>query len=365
MRLEHWRTDPDAWDRIERYVAGTLSASERTEVQAYLQGHPGVEQSFMATYEEASVIAGDGVRAIDPHHRWTELASRLGIASHATPKGRRRRAVPQRPTWIGGALAGVVAVGVMGIGWQLVRNAPPEGRVHTYATTTGERSVVRLGDGTRITLAPQTTLRVSDGTARGTGVFAELNGEAMFDVVANTRAPFIVHTGRISTRVLGTSFDVRHYADDRDTRVAVAAGKVVVTTASARTAITLTMRTVGHITDSTATSAADTDVKQYTDWTHGRLVFRATPVREALVAFGRWYGYQFRLTDSTLAETLITASFDYRDGRDALRALTTVLEVQATTDGAVVVLSPVRRRAVGPKHRGDYHIFTPSRAMGR
>ena len=366
MRLDHWRTDPEVWDQFERYLAGTLPLAEHEDVCAYLLANPAVERSFLILRDQASLIPTDTLRQIDPHQRWTQLAHSLHIRP-SSETARRKRGTSQRPVWIGSVIAGAIVAGALGIGWPLRTPPMTKSTMRTYVTRTGERSVVQLANGTRITLAPQTTLRISDGTSgpSAEGIIADLKGEAMFDVIANHQVPFVVRTGRVSTRVLGTVFDVQRYANDHDTRVAVMTGKVVVATPGVRTAVTLTAGTVGRVTDSTVTSAASSDLQQYTDWARGRLVFRATPVRDALVAFGRWYGYEFRLTDSTLAKTLVTASFDYRDGRDALHALTTVLGVRATADGSVIVLSPLRRQLRAPERRDVREQFISSRAVGR
>ena len=60
-----------------------------------------------------------------------------------------------------------------------------------------------------MTLAPRTTVRMLAFGPQGRTV--ALDGEAFFDVPHANRAPFIVQTGRVSTRVMGTAFDVHHY----------------------------------------------------------------------------------------------------------------------------------------------------------
>jgi len=55
-----------------------------------------------------------------------------------------------------------------------------------------------------------------------------LTGEAFFEVVKNPAVPFLVHAQEIVTKVLGTSFHVRAFPDQSDTRVLVKTGKVSV-----------------------------------------------------------------------------------------------------------------------------------------
>jgi ferric-dicitrate binding protein FerR (iron transport regulator) len=55
-----------------------------------------------------------------------------------------------------------------------------------------------------------------------------LSGEAYFDVRHSDMAPFIIHTGKISTTVLGTSFNIKAYPDRQHIIVSVSTGKVKV-----------------------------------------------------------------------------------------------------------------------------------------
>jgi transmembrane sensor len=56
-----------------------------------------------------------------------------------------------------------------------------------------------------------------------------VEGRAFFDVVHQAQHPFLVKTKTLNITVLGTSFDVRTYANEGTTRVSVITGKVGVT----------------------------------------------------------------------------------------------------------------------------------------
>jgi ferric-dicitrate binding protein FerR (iron transport regulator) len=187
-------------------------------------------------------------------------------------------------------------------------------------------------------------LRVSRDFVRERDVL--LSGEGFFDVAAVRHAPFLVHTGRVVTRVLGTRFDIRHYVEDSTTRVAVESGKVA--TGSARQApVTLVAGMVGHVTDSTAVVTLAKDLTTMTGWTTGRLRFREAPVSEVLAQLSRWYGIEFQLTDSTLNHEVVTTDIDFDVTADAVRALEILLHVTASSGGThagipVVILRPSR-----------------------
>lgn len=87
--------------------------------------------------------------------------------------------------------------------------------------------LVRLPDHSSVVLKPGSTLRYrSSFDDKNREV--ELKGEAFFEVKHKMGHPFIVHTGEMSTLVLGTSFKVRAFVGEPDFRVVVTSGKVSV-----------------------------------------------------------------------------------------------------------------------------------------
>lgn len=200
-----------------------------------------------------------------------------------------------------------------------------------YTVPTGQRAVVRLSDGTTITLASQSQLDIVPDSRT-----VILTGEAYFDVTPSNVAPFVVRTGTIETRVLGTRFDVRHYASDSIVQVSVMAGKVITT--GLHTSATLTAGLIGRVTDSV--SEVIPGAPATADWMRGELVFDNEPVAKVLVALKRWYGYDFHLSDSSLAGRRVHAVFPTDERRKALVALADLLDATLTVDGQNVTLRP-------------------------
>lgn len=77
----------------------------------------------------------------------------------------------------------------------------------------GAKSIITLPDGTKLWMNSGTKIRYANNfgeTSRE--VFME--GEAYFDVVKNPKKPFLVRTGYINIKVLGTAFNVKSYPDE-------------------------------------------------------------------------------------------------------------------------------------------------------
>lgn len=88
-------------------------------------------------------------------------------------------------------------------------------------------ATVVLSDGTTVRLNAGSTLyypKKFNETSRE----VRLVGEAFFKVARNARRPFLVHTDKLTIRVLGTIFNVKAYPQDAKTETTLLSGKVKV-----------------------------------------------------------------------------------------------------------------------------------------
>jgi transmembrane sensor len=299
-------------------------------------------------------------------------AARIPISSPVPGAGfRRHHGSGAWRGWAGGAIAAAtLVVAVLSFVWHErgERHVTPESApVHTYATSVGQRATVTLSDGTRVTLAPATTLRVPSDFGRASRAVV-LDGQGYFDVAHVTGAPFVVRAGRTTARVLGTAFDVRHYANDAAVQVVVTSGKVEMAPRTGHPTVLLTAGTMGRTTsDSTATATAVNDA-DYTAWRDGRLVFRDAPVAEVLKTVGRWYGIDARLADSSLGQGALTATFDFKSMTNAVTALEVLLDATATYDattGKHPIVTLHARRGKANSRRAEPRAFRIPKEVGR
>lgn len=268
--------------------------------------------------------------------------------------------------------AGVAAAAIVAfttwhaIGSVRTSASDPFTTVRTYTTRVGQRATVTLANGSTVILAPMTTLRVSD---RADDRVVELDGEAYFRVEHVPTTPFSVRVGGVTTRVLGTTFDVRRYRGDRETIVAVTTGRVAVSGPGVGPKpVTLDRGMVGRVSDSTISVSAES-ATQYVGWTNRQLVFHDTPLAELLETVSRWYGVRFSIPDSTLARRRVTATVDFGSRSEVLRALMLVLDASITySDPADSLIVIQRRRDPVPATRVPrvrLDTFLNPKEMGR
>jgi transmembrane sensor len=200
------------------------------------------------------------------------------------------------------------------------------GSDHDYVTRRGEQAAIQLDDGTRITLAPESRLRIRAAYGHPDRA-VELEGEAAFEVVHDAAHQFSVHAGRAMLTDIGTRFDLRAYGTDSIVRVAVAEGEVMLdayragTMAADRSASSNGLRVPrgalarldvdGSLRSSSIANAAD-----YFAWTTGRLVFDRQPLRDVLATIARWSDADLRVSDASLGAELVTAAFPAQSGQN-------------------------------------------------
>ncbi len=368
-------------DLLERYWLGETSAEESTVVAAWFTANP----EWQARYEqlrsgleanaEDDLSAGDMDRliagALDAMgiHPAGEV-SKTSMPHMALLKDREAQSRPEQSQgWslvsqqMSLIVATVAVVLVVGLTWILGsdRVHPSSTADQIYTTGTGQRITVTLPDSSRVTLAPQSTLHVA--TAFGISLRkVSLTGEAHFDIASVSPAPFIIQTGTVQTRVLGTRFVVKRYQEDRDVRVAVETGKVAVGHVN-ETPLVLTAGRIAAVGDSGIILFDRTHLSTYTGWMHDQLAFQDTPLSETLVALSRWYRVEFRMADSLIAAGVVTGIFPNESLEDMLSILKNLLAVslsyKRSDNGVLIITLSSTQSNASPRFRRNDNISTP------
>lgn len=118
--------------------------------------------------------------------------------------------------------------------WSVISNLITPVATLQKQSPIGQVTLFTLTDGTKIWLNSNSKLLYPENFS-GKQREVTLSGEAYFEV-AHTDKPFIIHTGDVKTQVLGTSFNIAAYQNEKNIRVTVLTGKVGVTaTANAQT----------------------------------------------------------------------------------------------------------------------------------
>jgi len=209
----------------------------------------------------------------------------------------------------------------------------------TYRTGAGAADSVRLPDGSRVVLAPQSELIVAANYGE-TAREVQLRGVAYFDVIHDDARPFAVHSGYATIRDVGTIFTVRSDSGG-SLRVAVQEGAVLVH----RAGMPEDQGVLLHEGDLATMAPGEAVVAQRgvvdaddVAWTTGRLVFRDAPMSDVASELRRWYGVELQAADSSIAARHLTAEFRGEPLDQVISELTLALDAGVERRGDTLVV---------------------------
>lgn len=310
--------------------------------EAWLAADPANEAAWRQVNASWDLL---GEQAANPDvvaARREALARAAEQGATASAQKRSRRAY-----LLSGLAAGVVAI-VAGAGWWFAQ--PGE-----YRTGLGERRVVTLDDGSRVSLDSQTVLQVRYSTdARRLRLE---RGQARFDVFHNARRPFSVDAGDRTVIATGTSFNI----DLRQSAVVVTLieGRVLVTpremSASIPTSASQQSAAVPLNAGQTLTTSLDAtlpprvasvSLDTVTSWESGRLMFDDEPLGEVVERVGRYSSQPILVADERAANLRISGVFNAGDVTTFVDTVSRYLPVRAVArpDGTIVLTSDPQTR---------------------
>ncbi|SHG41845.1 FecR family protein [Chryseolinea serpens] len=230
-------------------------------------------------------------------------------------------------------IAAVLIVG-LGLSWYFLSTKGASG-IQILTTKAGEQTRIVLPDSTVVWLNETTELQYPDP-------FQEqqrdiwLKGEAYFEVHSNTAQPFIVHTGEVSTTVVGTAFNLRSYENEQTLALDVTHGSVrfgaeknVVVVQGQGARFDLKHREI-ETTPSNPNARA---------WKTRQLAFDGTAMRDILLDLERYFHVPFEVEDPALLRCTFTGTFQNATLEEVLGAIGYSLHVHYTLQGGKYILS--------------------------
>lgn len=207
---------------------------------------------------------------------------------------------------------------------QLMALSIPRG--HDYHLT--------LADGTQVWLNAESRLEFPDRFNNDTRE-VRLKGEAYFEVKKDAKRPFIVHTDYLTTRVLGTSFNVRAYSA-RDAAVTLVSGRVKVN--AGETAQVLKPGQQASLSKSQLT-VKDVDTYPITQWKEGFFYFDNQPLFKIMQELARWYNVNVSFDDTSKMNVCLHFVVERSKSlQQAVNNLNALGVVYASIEGGVLVI---------------------------
>lgn len=228
-----------------------------------------------------------------------------------------------------------------GIFWWLKprREAPAQAAALALRSTgRSEYKYLLLPDSTQVWLNAASKLEFPaefEGAERS----VYLSGEAYFDVKHADRIPFIIHTGKVSTKVLGTAFNIRAYPGLQHIVVSVSRGKVQVNYEDKVVALLGKGQQVKLDSQSQDASEKPIASEQVAAWQQGNLIYEDERLSDILSDLERVYNVQIRMETPSLGSLQVSTSFKKEIGvEQALQVLCRLTDTELVQkDGRYLV----------------------------
>ena len=201
---------------------------------------------------------------------------------------------PIKPT------ASIVKAGVVVSGtkadFSKIKTTSDEPEMKTISTPRGKDYELVLSDGTVVLLNADSKITFPTRFT-GNKRTVKLVGEAYFKVSKNKHRPFIVETGNLYTKVLGTEFNLKAYPHS-DVNVTLIKGSVVVNAEGKE--VMLKPGENAEYSEDKDIEVTTVDTEGYIQWKDGYFYFDNVPLIDVVRDLGRWYNVNIEIRNNSL-----------------------------------------------------------------
>lgn len=365
---------------LTRWLSGEATPRERDQLEQLFIAHPELRRTVEAlsnirstppknitTEEEQRMMQKGWEKLLESSSPIVKLpvvrrlseddARQISDLPTAPSPGPHATSIPRRAPWKWIAAASAITIVAIG-GWLFSkRHTGTTDHVQPVAILVsgrGARKSAKLPDGTKLWLNAGSRIVLAADFSQNKRELT-LEGEAYFDVQHDEKNPFIIHTGALEVRVLGTALNVRAYPGDPVIETTLVEGKAEVGLAgNPQSAILLRpnekvivanepgepyrQQADGANTKSTDSARGEASLPvRYerrpivpdrtdgtiaeTSWTHNKLVFRNEPLGSISARLERWYDVKIIFDNNRYQQDTISGTFPNIPVGDVMHAL--------------------------------------------
>ncbi|WP_439882599.1 FecR domain-containing protein [Pontibacter sp. MBLB2868] len=215
----------------------------------------------------------------------------------------------------------------------------------TVVSQPGVKKIITLADGSVVKLHSGSSISYPKRFGETREII--LKGEAFFEVAKDKHHPFIVHTGKISTQALGTSFNISYEGKDSTISIALATGVVKIDKQQNASAQQLAILEPGqqlvYKKQEQTFNVAAFDQEKVLGWKEGLLYFKNASLEEVVEELERWYGVQIEVqglqAKGKQSDWQYTGKYDSQSLDAVLQGISFVKKVsyQKAADGSIIL----------------------------
>ena len=297
---------------MAKYLSGEASEEENRQFLEWLSADDDNMAAFGHVRSAWNAFGTDfGPDEIDSKAALRAVSGRISEDSRLKEDMPVRKVYHWRRIWsvlknAAAILALPLVASTMWLSLKLVNVSRQSETVMEISALPGSRTAVSLPDGTRAWLNGGSKLEYPEkfvGKCRE----VSMEGEVYFEVDADKRHPFVVHTAAVDVTATGTRFNVEAYQEDSLVSVTLAEGIVEVGMEDTEavlvpdTRLVYNIRTVDH-------EISQGEAYRWSSWKDGVLMFRNDPLSYVFKRLGQIYNVEF-IVDKELRDDPYYATF--------------------------------------------------------
>jgi transmembrane sensor len=206
-------------------------------------------------------------------------------------------------------IAAAAVILVLTTGIYFINKSPQKKDNALSRTESKDHRLVRLPDGSTVIVSVGSKLNYPSSFDGHTRREVYLEGQAYFDVKHNSSKPFIIHTGKIETIVLGTAFNIKAWPGDDDITVTVTRGKVKVGYPNKTFGVITPNQQIVYNKESNDVSKKNVDAQEYLAWKEQDLLLDNVTVAEAVELLETRFKVNITISDEQIATSRFTTAF--------------------------------------------------------
>lgn len=208
----------------------------------------------------------------------------------------------------------VVSVGLFGYYAGKKQMSHPDRALAWFETSVplGSQSKVVLPDRSVVWVNAGSSLKYRENLDKQVRE-VDLSGEAYFEVAADSLKPFVVKSGKLDIKVMGTQFNVKAYKDEETIDVALVSGKVNVhlndRKAHEGEVALAPDRMLSYNTETNCVQVKKINAREVSAWTNGQLRFDQASFPQIAKSLERKFDVKIVIRSESLKQDVFSGSF--------------------------------------------------------
>jgi ferric-dicitrate binding protein FerR (iron transport regulator) len=356
---------------LTRQLAQHISAAEAKELQELLAANAGLQQIYQSLFTGPRVVHEDDLLEAEQSYAAHAVRMHLDgafdeIAARETSPSFFSRFRQAKGHYMAAALlAGAVIIAIQ-LYFTVSKSQQTSLAKNQVGTKKGSKSHVVLPDGTNVWLNSDSKITYPDNF-QGDTREVSLAGEAYFDVVKNASKPFIIHTGAMDVKVLGTAFNVRSYPTETTTEASLIRGLIEVTLYDKekkkiilkpnekltvlnsdetwqRTSLNLPKKSTVEEDETPLLALTKIHFNKKdssnaeTSWVYNKLSFDNEKIDRVFSKIEQWYDIEIVVEDESIQSKHFTATFESKSLQEVMEALALALNFKYQEKNGKIII---------------------------